>query len=368
MRWMLVAFVFASATAGAQAPAAEPPAVAPKAGGAESPPGIDGVYRTCSEVAGYSGTILELKGGRYRYQFWTDVDPAVNNVKTPLEGPYEIKAGRVILDNKEILQMQREWTPDVVQGIRVLWRDDGLQRWRKEKRVHPYAVLLHTADVPPIPNAFGPSIRVLYDRQMIEREEKEYVERFSDQPEPVRTLMRAKTLRGDSDMNAYKAELRRHRSDLKPELVRQLMKLRGHDGLGVTAQMTLKDLYDRTFLLQEDPPCWKSGKEYQAQLSMLIDSLDAAQDRQSLESALILFLRVSSVGKMELDILETGVRVSLEAVDGTESHASSTIPGAGREPKTHTWKDELPLIVPACQAWCREKLASARPPLPHTDR
>jgi hypothetical protein len=126
-------------------------------------PELEGVYCTPDEISGFSGTVLELKGGRFRYWFYSDVR-GPDEPKYPLTGPYAVRDGTLFLSHKYI--GQQEWAPDGVNGVRVLWRPDGLRLWREKRQVYDYAVLIKVegaqAEVPNVPR---PAVAVLYDAE-----------------------------------------------------------------------------------------------------------------------------------------------------------------------------------------------------------
>lgn len=324
---------------------------------------IEGRYVTCRQVAVFSGTILELEGGRFRYWFYTDVRRiGEKKPRYPLQGTYTVQADRLTLVHER--DIQSEWSFDVIRGVRVLWRDDGLSLWRREKRVHPYAVLIHTGDAPAKKERWQrtarPSVKVLYDEEMIQREKREYEGRYKDQPEPVRTLLRARSLRGDADMSTYTAEVRRARSLMNPELPKQLVSLMGFKShYSIDANSILEDLYFQTWLIKDQPPFVNSKEDRLRALGMLVDALSLAKERSALEKALVVFLRASGVNRIKLDVPGAGVRVLISYGvygRGSCSYASGTLPGSGVRPKTSDWRGEMWLVSYACQLWCRRQL------------
>jgi hypothetical protein len=103
--------------------------------------GLEGVYCTSHEIGGFSGTILELKDGKFRYWFYSDVG-GLDEPQYPLTGKYMQKDQVLTLDHPKV--NQREWIPGMVNGVPVLWRDDALQHWRKDRKVYDYGVLIKT--------------------------------------------------------------------------------------------------------------------------------------------------------------------------------------------------------------------------------
>src|SRR4051812_47199509 len=100
---------------------------------------LEGVFTMCEEVQGYSGETVVLKDGKFRYWFHSDVS-AGDEPSYPLQGPYRVSGSTVTLDHPQIHSPRR--TIATINGVQVLWREDGLKLWEGERRLHPYAVLL----------------------------------------------------------------------------------------------------------------------------------------------------------------------------------------------------------------------------------
>ena len=83
--------------------------------------GLEGTYCTAQEIAGFSGTILELKGEKFRYWFYSDVAGG-HEPEYPLAGAYLFQDGKLTLDHTQV--SQSTWLADVVNGVPVLWRHD----------------------------------------------------------------------------------------------------------------------------------------------------------------------------------------------------------------------------------------------------
>jgi hypothetical protein len=142
-------------------------ATPPPGGIASTEPGIEGVYCTGSEIGGFSGTVLELRDGRFRYWFYSDV-VGPNEPHLPVIGDYSMEGEKVVLRDNRV--NPTIWNPDTVNGIRVLWRDDGLKVWRDQRKIYDYSVLIKTdATIPKNGMIEGPSIRSLYDARMRRR-------------------------------------------------------------------------------------------------------------------------------------------------------------------------------------------------------
>jgi hypothetical protein len=81
----------------------------------------NGVFFT---YTGYMTTVLELKDGRFRYWFETDVKRATEP-NYPLMGEYTVHEGVLTLKHPQVSQPQ--WTFRVVNGLLTLWRPDAME-------------------------------------------------------------------------------------------------------------------------------------------------------------------------------------------------------------------------------------------------
>jgi len=121
--------------------------------------GIEGTYCTAHEIAGFSGTVLELKAGKFRYWFYSDVGDG--QPKYPIAGAYLFQDGKLTLNHEHV--PQQIWFADLVNGVPVLWRPDGLKSWQQDKRIHDYGVLIKVeGGVTNADTVARPSIKVLY--------------------------------------------------------------------------------------------------------------------------------------------------------------------------------------------------------------
>lgn len=318
---------------------------------AEAPPArpVDGVYMMPNEVAGYSGEVVELQDGRFRYWFYSDVgtDP---EIKYPLAGAYEVRGDKVKLLHESVYSPER--TLATVQDQTVLWRDDGLRYWQSERRIAPFAVLVRTSD-PPLGDPWRdrPSIKLLYDDQMVAREKREYEERFADQPEPVRTLLRDYTTRGDPNMEAYRRAVLSARRDPDPALIEQLVELLGGPRK-IEASIILREIYWLGHVPDEDPALLESPAARRKAIDVLIDALDKARDPGIVDDCLILFLAAAQVPKIVLTVPETRERIWIEGCAiRWQSSPEDQLPR-----KTYSPEESTRFKIAACQRWCRETL------------
>lgn len=74
---------------------------------------------------GYHSTVLELKDGKFRYWFSSDV--VDEKLKYPLEGTYTTEGDTISLKNENIFPPEVDWTAKSVDGVLTLWRSDALK-------------------------------------------------------------------------------------------------------------------------------------------------------------------------------------------------------------------------------------------------
>ncbi len=314
------------------------------------PAAVDGVYTMCEDVAGYSGETVELKAGKFRYWFYSDVSSG-KEPSYPLTGIYTVNGATLTLDHADIHSKDR--TLAVVNGVRVLWRKDGLELWQKEKRLHPYAVLLFLEGVKEgSARPKRPSLDLLTTQEMRDRDKKEHEERYGDLPAEAKVLFRARTMEGDPNMDTYKTEIGKARTQPDPKLVAQLIGLSNSKRDGIQAQRILSDLYGPSFLIKDPPPFVKDPAARKRALGTLIDGLSSAQDRYCLQGALLVFLRASDTHEIDLEVPEAGitVRLSVQGQDGYRSDSQGTQVGDTQ------WKKVIDKLIPACQKWMRAQL------------
>jgi len=317
----------------------------------KAPPAADGIYMLCREVEGYSGETLELKDGKFRYWFYSDV-VTDKEPKYPLEGTYTVKGDSITLTHPDLYSPTR--TLAVVNGVSVVWRDDGLKLYKEKQRLHPYAVLLKVEHpVHKDPHEGRPSISRLETEEMRKRDKKEYEERHNEKPEEIRVLLRARSLEGDRHMDVYKKEIASARAQPDPKLLAQIAALLGQGSKErIPAGMILEDLFAKTYLVPEPPPFLQDPAEKKKALESLVGALSAAKDRSAVEELVMVFLRVSGAGKIDLDLPGAGVRLKLEArADGAKVYDSNASVG------DIYWVKVIAKVIPACQQWMREQLA-----------
>jgi hypothetical protein len=104
-------------------------------------PGTE-TYLTCREVSGYYSEHLELSGGTFRY--WTYSDAGDEAGRFPIRGTYTIQGNRLLLDHPYFQSGTGVRILDHVNGTPVLWRSDGWEAWSRNRKVHPYGVMIRS--------------------------------------------------------------------------------------------------------------------------------------------------------------------------------------------------------------------------------
>ena len=93
----------------------------------------------------YSTTVLELKDGRFRYWFSSDMR-GPREPTYPLSGKYAVNGGTVTLPHKQIYQTN--WTFMTYERKATLWRPTAVRYWDDSKQIDPYGVLFPTTRKP----------------------------------------------------------------------------------------------------------------------------------------------------------------------------------------------------------------------------
>ncbi len=92
-------------------------AEAPKVEAASAPEGVFVTY-------GWHNMVIELKDGKFRYWFSSDVKGADLE---GLEGTYSSEGDKIVLTHPKLFPLVSNWTVRSVDGIVTLWRSDALK-------------------------------------------------------------------------------------------------------------------------------------------------------------------------------------------------------------------------------------------------
>jgi hypothetical protein len=188
---------------------------------------------------------------------------------------------------------------------------------------------------------------------MKDRDRKEYEERYNDMPAEARVLLRARSRDDDPHLHEYKKEIGAAREQPDPKLVGQLVGLiHRNSAASIQGRSILEDLYQESFLIRPEPPFLKDPAARRKALGTLIDALASAKDRSALEDTVMLFLRVTGVARIDLEVAETGHRIKLSPLpNGGGSYGSE-----GSAADDVDWLKSMPKLIPACQKWMRAQL------------
>jgi hypothetical protein len=305
----------------------------------------NGLYAMCQDVAGFSGEFLELKDGKFRYWFYSDVVGVDDPPKYPLEGRYKIEGEKLTLDHKDVYSNVR--TLDELNGIKIVWREDGLKHWKATKSIHPYAVIIWTQAAlkdDKLAELKRPALDSIKSAEVKALEEKAYQERFNDMPLPVRELFRDQFSENELERDRLRAHFAKFRKAPDPELFKQLV--------GILSKRDDTSSYARYFLGELIPV---EGDKTQA-LGMMVDAISLVNP-DSLENFMVEFMDNAGVHHCSLKIPESGIWLEWELDGNSLQSRTEQLEGA---PKGLDWRKEFKPVIAACEKWCRAQIAKIK--------
>jgi hypothetical protein len=92
--------------------------------------------------AGLSKLVLELRNGRFRYWYLTDLKIGPEP-KYPVAGKYLVRGATVQLLHAE-LDLQDVWTFRKIDDVTTLWRPDAIKSWHEKRGFDGYGILYVT--------------------------------------------------------------------------------------------------------------------------------------------------------------------------------------------------------------------------------
>jgi serine/threonine protein kinase len=149
----------------------------------------DGVYFT---YTGYMATVLELKGGRFRYWFESDLKRP-DEPEYPLSGLYRVNTDTISLQNEQC--GQPVWTFRSMDGHLTLWRPDALAIPEQDRHW----------DMGMLKRYGGGSILVASDKSAEELWERRGPPSMTEGPKPAEKRVEA-IARAESQTAAFTAE------------------------------------------------------------------------------------------------------------------------------------------------------------------
>jgi hypothetical protein len=132
--------------------------------------------------------------------------------------------------------------------------------------------------------------------------------------------------------------------------------------MAISAESILGHIYESDWLIPEAPPFAGSKEAFHKALGLLVNAMSEAKDAHALTNVLILFLRVSKVGTIDLPVPEAGIRIRITAKPGGgyAINGDNRIPGSNKYPKDYKWENEIGTISQACQKWCRSQIENLK--------
>jgi hypothetical protein len=313
----------------------------------------DGVYMSCGEVANFAGEKLELKEGKFR--FWQRSDSCIEidhgklgNVPS-VEGTYTVNDNVLTLHHPSLARDKR--TFQTINGVTVLWRAYGLQKWTGEGKIHPFSALLKVEHVPDKKSdePAYPTIKLIYSDEMLKLEEPAFRQKHPQICKACYEIVRANCRVGYRTDAEYKAMLPAARRELNAELINGLVELLGGVNdcpLTGHAETILKDLFRRT----DDVPVDKTAQD------RLINALEHARDRRALGIVIHQLLNVSKIDDIRLEFPQYGVQVCMTKNDDGLFSGMKSLDDSVRSPKRYNWSVEICSIAHGCLEWFRERL------------
>ena len=110
------------------------------------------------QEAGFQSATLELKDGRFRYWFSSDV-LVPSPPKYPIEGSYEFKGDQLILSGG------KTYTVRPLKGIRSLWRPTAVDDWDHHQIIDVHGILLPVESI----TSGKPALHLLFDKDQWDR-------------------------------------------------------------------------------------------------------------------------------------------------------------------------------------------------------
>jgi hypothetical protein len=316
---------------------------------------MQGVYETCREIAPYQIEQVELIAGNYRYWFWSDIT-GEREKKFPLVGKYHIKEGRVVLG----APASKEFHISSINSIDVLLTEESREAWTKDKKLLTKGILVYSGratldrKMPP-----AMSKKALLTDKQLEESVKAYESRYSDQPQPIRDLLRAATSREDGEGATFRIQVEKARAALDSEVVNTLVLLMSSEDevLASLCVWILECLYLKNEAMEEGPQFAKEKESSSKAVQLLVDAFSRVQNKYALEGVLWTFMGFLGLPKVEFKVIECGVQISLERrPDGLPYWKSSEILDSEVKPHSRFWKNEIGPIAQRCRTWCQTQL------------
>jgi hypothetical protein len=113
-------------------------------------------------------------------------------------------------------------------------------------------------------------------------------------------------------------------------------------------------LFSDGYPIFEKPPFTRSGQSRLDWFHAVVDSLDAAQDREDLKYALLKVMDILKIREMKLEIPEIGVLCEMERTPNENGETAGGLIWSWEDRSVRQWKRDMPQIISACQKWLRD--------------
>jgi hypothetical protein len=82
-------------------------------------------------IYGWHKTVIELKDGKFRYWFWSDLG---GSYVEGLEGTYTTEGDKIVLKHQKLIPLMSNWTVRSINGVVTLWSSDGCSSLKSSRR------------------------------------------------------------------------------------------------------------------------------------------------------------------------------------------------------------------------------------------
>lgn len=322
----------------------------------DEPASLDGIYTESRTMINNEGqetqfmpgdhAVLELRGERFKFWHFSD---RIGSRKFPINGKFTLKGESLELVSDELNAWEKRYVVTTIKGVTGIWPEKELQNWKDGKLPTIVPILVRVADGPSgkelDQTAFKfPSVTPLFEKDAAKqywiKQREKHDARYMEVPDPLRSLLRARSRQDDPDLAGYKKLILAQQQELNPILMKQLFAETGSGVSIVVGPMTLKDLFGCGALFTDEPAFTKSDHTKRAALQTLVDALPEAKNSQCLNGALLVFLRTTGLKKIDLTT-SNGVQVKISWDAGRTTRKSYEFSKA---------------VAVECQNWANERL------------
>ena len=314
---------------------------------------LDGIYTESTTMINrdgkesvffpYDHVVLELQGDRFKYWHFSHGRAFPDH---PLTGEFTREGEKIELKSNATSMLNKQFVATIIKGVPAIWPADELQAWKNGEYPTTVPALVRVADGPSgdalDQTTFKfPKVTPLLDKEAAakkwEEEQKKHEARYLDVPDPLRTLLRAKSKRNDGNLDAYRKLVIEQQKNPDPKLVKQLIAETGNGVSIVVGPMTLKDLYGHGALSSDAKAFDQKDASQRKALESLVSAMPEAKNSQALNAALMIFIRTTGLFGIDLTCAD-GTQVKITSREGrstTKSYDFNETVAAGCEAWAH---------------------------------